>query len=198
MLPTVTFYPILLPFVELFCNLGVYSSLAHFFALGTETNHQMRKQSNIYRLIVGLGLIITLFVVTFSVQAQSRETISDVPSILSTADYLEAEQVVEAIADELYKAYQLYPDFSYSVEYKNNTLIAVTVTGIDNHTIANRIANQIIVLEDIGRAIANMDMNLLPELPEMTMAYMLNEQQVEAYQPNVDVSMGFTNVLHSW
>ena len=158
----------------------------------------MRKQSNIYRLIVGPGLIITLFVVTFSVQAQSRETISDVPSILSTADYLEAEQVVEAIADELYKAYQLYPDFSYSVEYKNNTLIAVTVTGIDNHTIANRIANQIIVLEDIGRAIANMDMNLLPELPEMTMAYMLNEQQVEAYQPNVDVSMGFTNVLHSW
>lgn len=158
----------------------------------------MRKRSNIYRLIVGFGLVITLFAGTFSVQAQSRETISDVPSIQSTADYLEAEQLVEAIADELYKAHQLYPDFAYDIEYENNRLMSVTVTGIDNHTIANRIANQIIVLEDIGKAIANMDVSFLPALPEITMADMLNEQQAEAYQPSVNVSKGFTNVLHTW
>jgi hypothetical protein len=158
----------------------------------------MRKRNSVHRLIVGLGLMMTVFVSTFSVQAQSREIISEVLSIQSTEDYLEAEQLIEAIADELYKAHQLYPDFAYDIEYENNRLIAVTVTGIDNHTIANRIANQIIVLEDIGRAIASMNMNFLPEFPEMTMADMLNEQQVEAYQPNVDVSKGFTNVLHTW
>jgi len=144
-------------------------------------------------LIVGLGLMMTVFISTISVQAQS-----EVSSLQSTKDYLEAEQLIEAIADELYKAHQLYPNFAYNIAYENNSLISVTVTGIDNHTIAKRLANQIVVLEDMGRAIANMDKNLLPELPEMRMSDMLNEQQAEAYQPNVEVSKGFTNVLYTW
>jgi hypothetical protein len=149
----------------------------------------MRKRSNIW-LILGLGLMMTVFVNTLSVHAQS-----EVLSIRSTQDYIQAEELIEAIANELYKAHQEYPGFAYNIEYKNNELVAVTVSGIDNHTIANRIANQIIVLEDAGRAVANMDMSLLPALPEMSSTDMLNEQQAEAYEPNVDVNNGFVDVL---
>jgi len=151
----------------------------------------MRKTSNNW-VIVGLGLMMTVFVNTFTVQAQS-----ELLSIKSTQDYVQAEQLIESIANELYKAHQLYPAFAYDVDYKDNVLVAVTVSGIDNHTIANRIANQIIVLEDVGRAVSNMDMNLLPELPEMSQSDILNEQQVEAYQPTIEVDKGFVNVLYT-
>ncbi|HEX5170414.1 MAG TPA: hypothetical protein VFW11_14655 [Cyclobacteriaceae bacterium] len=154
----------------------------------------MRERSNTSGLIAGLGLTVTVFISTFSVQAQSR--IFEVPSIRSTKDYVEAEKLIDAIANELYKAYQLYPEFAYDIEYESNGEMAVTVTGIDNHTIANRIANQIIVLEDIGKAISNVDENFLPEPFDMNDTDMLNEQQAEAYQPNVEVSEGFTNVLY--
>lgn len=151
----------------------------------------MRKRSITNWVIAGLCLMTAVFKITSSVQAQSL-------SIQSTKDYLEAERLIEAIADELYKAHQLYPDFKHELVYESNGLITVTVTGIDNHTIANRIANQIIVLEDLATAVANMDMSLLPPLPEMTMADRLNEQQAEAYQPDVEFSKGFSNVLYTW
>lgn len=157
----------------------------------------MRTGSTTNRLIVGLGLIMIAFISTLNVQAQSREITSDVLTINSTKDYLEAEQLIDAIATELYKAHQQYPYFTYDIEYKNNRLFAVTVSGIDNHTIANRIADQIIILEDVAKAVSNMDFNLLPAIPEMSAMDMLNEQQASAYQPNVDVSNGFTNVLYT-
>ena len=150
----------------------------------------MRKEHNNW-LIVGLGLMMTFFI-NFNVQAQS-----ELLSIKSTQDYIQAEQLIESIANELYKAHQLYPGFKYNVDYKNNELVSVTVSGIDNHTIANRIANQIVVLEDVGRAVSNMDMSLLPELPEMDKSAMLNEQDVEAYQPNIELDKGFENVLYT-
>jgi hypothetical protein len=157
----------------------------------------MRISSSVKGLIAGLGLMVTFVVSSVNLHAQAGKTISDVPSIRSTKDYLEAEQLIDAIAGELYKAYQLYPDFKYDIEYGGTGLLTVTVRGIDNHTIANRIANQIIVLEDMGRAISEIDVNLLPEHPEMTAKDIFNEQQAAAYQPDVDISEGFINVLHA-
>jgi hypothetical protein len=157
----------------------------------------MRTSSGVKALIGGFGVMVIIMVSAVSVHAQPGKNISEVTSIQSTKDYLEAEQLIDAIADELYKAYQLYPDFAYNIEYGNTGLLTVTVSGIDNHTIANRLAHQIIVLEDLGRAISEIDVNLLPEQAEMTTKDIFNEQQAAAYQPDVDVSEGFINVLYA-
>lgn len=157
----------------------------------------MRKRNNAIGLLAGLGLMITIIGSAFSVHAQSRQIVADSPFIQSTKDYFEAEQLIDAIADELYKAYQLYPEFDYNIEYERDGQMTVIVSGVDNHTIANRIAKQILVLEDIGRAISEIDAALLPEHAEMTTKDILNEQEAAAYQPDVDVSEGFLNVLNS-
>jgi len=90
--------------------------------------------------------------------------------------------LIESLASEMYKINQMYPDFTYQHEYDGSTLVSVTITGIANKTLADKVAQYLMDIEKLGVALQEADI-YHPETQELQKSEMLDENQVKEYVP---------------
>lgn len=145
-------------------------------------------QSTLSKLmLVGFGIIVMSFMIITNGHAQSSLDPNAMPSrttIQSKEDYKVVENLIDDLADKIYMINQQYPDFTYQHHYNEDlNKMTVSISGIEDQALLNKISLYLIKLEKLGEAVREMDAKHLPDAREMKESDRMNEEQVRRYVP---------------
>jgi hypothetical protein len=143
---------------------------------------------NIKKLVLmGFAIIVASFMIISNAQAQSQapkiEKDADY-TIKSKDEYIAAERMVDALAEELYAIHQNYPDLVIQHHYSpQNELVDISVEGIDDPSVADHAASCYFKLEKLASAVRDVDPAFIPQRAEIKQTDILNEQQSKEVAP---------------
>jgi hypothetical protein len=145
-----------------------------------------RMTENIKKLmLMGFAIILASFMIISNAQAQAPKIEKDTDyTIKSKDEYVAAERMVDALAEELYAIHQNYPDLVIQHHYNpQNELVDISVEGIDDPSVADHAASCYFKLEKLASAVRDVDPAFIPQRAEIKQTDILNEQQSKEFAP---------------
>lgn len=87
-------------------------------------------------------------------------------SINSSDDYMRIEQKINSVAGNIRDAHQKYPNLKYTPSFSNDQLTGFIITGVSDNAVADELSSNLMLLDQLGQAVSNMDISLLPNIKE--------------------------------
>lgn len=109
--------------------------------------------------------------------------------ITSSDAYLLVQDTIEDLASRMYNIYQQHPGLSYRFAHDVKAKpIAVTITGINDKSLAEEVSFYLAKLEILGHAVSQMNYAHFPEAVASKDFKVLSRKEAMSYVPQISAS----------